>query len=157
MRPESRGHVKLASSDPREYPEIHQAFLETEDEWRVMRAGLRLVRELVGQKPLIPFAGEELIPGVEDSSDEAIDAHVRKTMITVHHPVGTCKMGPGTDPNAVVDEEMRVRGVDRLRVIDTSVMPDLIGGATNAPVIMMAEKASDMISGKPPLSPAVIS
>ena len=108
-------------------------------------------------KPLIPFAGEELIPGVEDSSDEAIDAHVRKTMITVHHPVGTCKMGPGTDPNAVVDEEMRVRGVDRLRVIDTSVMPDLIGGATNAPVIMMAEKASDMISGKPPLSPAVIS
>ena len=157
MRPESRGHVKLASSDPREAPEIHQAFLETEEEWRVMRAGLRLVRELVGQEPLTPFAGEELIPGVENSSDEAIDDHVRKTMITVHHPVGTCKMGPDTDPDAVVDAEMRVRGVDRLRVIDTSVMPDLIGGATNAPVIMMAEKASDMISSKPPLSPAVIS
>ena len=156
MRPESRGYISLASSDPNEAPVIHQAFLETDEEWRVMRAGLRLVRELVAQDPLLPFAGEEILPGSQNTSDEAIDAHIRKTMITVHHPVGTCKMGSKEDPLAVVDQEMRVRGVEKLRVIDTSVMPDLIGGATNAPVIMMAEKASDMILGKPPLLPAEI-
>ena len=156
MRPESRGYISLASSDPNEAPVIHQAFLETDEEWRVMRAGLRLVRELVAQDPLLPFAGEEILPGRQNTSDEAIDDHIRKTMITVHHPVGTCKMGSKEDPLAVVDQEMRVRGVEKLRVIDTSVMPDLIGGATNAPVIMMAEKASDMILGKPPLLPAEI-
>jgi len=156
MRPESRGYISLASSDPNEAPVIHQAFLETDEELRVMRAGLRLVRELVAQDPLLPFAGEEILPGSQNTSDEAIDAHIRKTMITVHHPVGTCKMGSKEDPLAVVDQEMRVRGVEKLRVIDTSVMPDLIGGATNAPVIMMAEKASDMILGKPPLLPAEI-
>ena len=156
MRPESRGYISLASSNPNEAPVIHQAFLETDEELRVMRSGLRLVRELVAQDPLLPFAGEEISPGSQNTSDEAIDAHIRKTMITVHHPVGTCKMGPKEDPLAVVDQEMRVRGVEKLRVIDTSVMPDLIGGATNAPVIMMAEKASDMILGKPPLLPAEI-
>ncbi|MBK19271.1 MAG: dehydrogenase [Rhodospirillaceae bacterium] len=154
MRPESRGHLSLTSSDPNEAPKIHQAFLETEEEWRVMRAGLRKIRELVGQEPLSAFGGEELIPGADNTSDEAIDAHVRKTMITVHHPIGTCKMGGEDDPMAVVDAELRVRGVENLRVIDTSVMPDLIGGATNAPIIMMAEKAADMILGKPPLPPA---
>ena len=156
MRPESRGYISLASSNPNEAPVIHQAFLETDEELRVMRSGLRLVRELVAQDPLLPFAGEEILPGSQNISDEAIDDHIRKTMITVHHPVGTCKMGWKEDPLAVVDQEMRVRGVENLRVIDTSVMPDLIGGATNAPVIMMAEKASDMILGKPPLSPAEI-
>ncbi|NKB19227.1 MAG: choline dehydrogenase [Alphaproteobacteria bacterium] len=154
MHPESRGYVSLASSNPNEAPDIRQRFLETEEEWRVMRAGLRMARDLVGQAPLSPFGGEELVPGAEHTSDEAIDAHVRKTMITVHHPVGTCKMGGDDDPRAVVDGEMRVRGVENLRVIDTSVMPDLIGGATNAPIIMMAEKASDMIRGKTPLQPA---
>ncbi|MGY9018076.1 MAG: GMC family oxidoreductase [Alphaproteobacteria bacterium] len=153
MRPESRGYVSLASSNPNEAPEIHQRFLETDNEWRVLRTGLRMARDLVGQAPMSPFAGDELIPGVEHDSDEEIDAHIRKTMITVHHPVGTCKMGGDDDPRAVVDGELRVRGVENLRVIDTSVMPDLIGGATNAPIIMMAEKAADMIRGKAPLAP----
>ena len=157
MRPESRGYVSLASSNPNEAPEIHQRFLQTENEWRVLRAGLRMIRDLVGQAPLSPFAGEELIPGADHTSDEAIDAHIRKTMITVHHPVGTCKMGGDYDAKAVVDSELRVKGVENLRVIDTSVMPDLIGGATNAPIIMMAEKASDMIRGKPPLPAADLS
>ena len=157
MRPESRGYVSLASSNPNEAPEIHQRFLETDNEWRVLRTGLRMARDLVGQAPMSPFAGDELIPGVEHDSDEAIDAHIRKTMITVHHPVGTCKMGGDDDPRAVVDGELRVRGVENLRVIDTSVMPDLIGGATNAPIIMMAEKAADMIRGKAPLAPTELS
>ena len=154
MRPESRGYISLASSNPNVAPESHQRFLETDEEWRVMRDGLRMVRDLVSQEPLSPFAGDELVPGTNHQSDEAIDEHVRKTMITVHHPVGTCKMGGDKDQKAVVDGEMRVRGVENLRVIDTSVMPDLIGGATNAPIIMMAEKASDMIRGKAPLPPA---
>ena len=87
-----------------------------------------------------------------DSAD--LDAHVRRTMITVHHPVGTAKMGPGSDPMAVVDGQLRVHGLEGLRVVDASIMPDLIGGATNAPVIMIAEKAADMILGRAPLAPA---
>ena len=113
-----------------------------------MRRGLRMARELVASPRLKVFGGEEIAPGADKQSDAEIDAHIRATMGTVHHPVGTCKMGPDTDPGAVVDGELRVRGVDGLRVVDASVMPDLIGGATNAPVIMMAEKAADMILGK---------
>ena len=120
-----------------------------------MRRGLRMARELVASPRLKVFGGEEIAPGADKQSDAEIDAHIRATMGTVHHPVGTCKMGPDTDPGAVVDGELRaVRGVDGLRVVDASVMPDLIGGATNAPVIMMAEKAADMILGKEPLPPA---
>ncbi len=98
----------------------------------------------------------EIAPGATCTSDADIDAHVRATMGTVHHPVGTCMMGPGSDDMAVVDGELRVIGVEGLRVVDASVMPDLIGGATNAPVIMIAEKASDAILGRPPLPPAAV-
>ena len=156
MRPKSRGHVALASANPADALRIHQSFLTTDEEWRVMRRGLRMIRELVAAEPLKPFAGEELIPGPDSQSDEALDAHVRATMGTVHHPVGTCKMGADDDAMAVVDGDLRVRGVEGLRVVDASVMPDLIGGATNAPVIMIAEKAADMILGKEPLPPAAV-
>ena len=156
MRPTSRGHVALASADPNDALRIHQNFLGTDEEWRVMRRGLRMIRELVAAEPLKPFAGEELIPGPDSQSDEALDAHVRATMGTVHHPVGTCKMGADDDAMAVVDGALRVRGVEGLRVVDASVMPDLIGGATNAPVIMIAEKAADMILGREPLPPAAV-
>ncbi len=156
MRPESRGHLSLASNDPAVPLRIHQNFLGTDEEWRVMRRGLRMVRELVACEELRDFAGEEISPGSKAQSDEALDAHVRATMGTVHHPVGTCKMGAGNDESAVVDAELRVRGVDGLRVVDASVMPDLIGGATNAPVIMIAEKAADMIRGRDPLPGAAI-
>ena len=156
MRPTSRGHVALASANPADALRIHQSFLTTDEEWRVMRRGLRMIRELVAAEPLKPFAGEELIPGPDSQSDEALDAHVRATMGTVHHPVGTCKMGADDDEMAVVDGDLRVRGIEGLRVVDASVMPDLIGGATNAPVIMIAEKAADMILGKEPLPPAAV-
>ena len=145
MRPQSRGYIALNSSDPAVAPKISQAFLEEEEEWRVMLDGLRIARKLVSQASMKNFAGPELIPGDGDDGDEALKAHVRKTMITVHHPVGTCRMGPKSDPTAVCDHTLRVRGLDSLRVVDASVMPDLIGGATNAPTIMIAEKAADMI------------
>ena len=119
-----------------------------------MRRGLRMIRDLVGSDALKDFAGDELAPGAKAQTDADLDAHVRKTMITVHHPVGTCKMGADNDPMAVVDAELRVRGVQNLRVVDASVMPDLIAGATNAPVIMIAEKAADMICGRDPLPAA---
>ena len=154
MRPTSRGHLSLASADPRDAIEIHQNFLSTEEEWGVMRRALRMIRDLVGSDALKDFAGEELAPGAQAQSDADLDAHVRRTMITVHHPVGTCKMGAADDPMAVVDSELRVRGVQNLRVVDASVMPDLIAGATNAPVIMIAEKAADMIRGRDPLPAA---
>jgi 4-pyridoxate dehydrogenase len=156
MRPTSTGRLELASADPAKPILIHQGFLENEEEWRVMLTGLRMARDLVAQSQLAGFAGAEVVPGPANDSDEALKAHVRKTMITVHHPVGTAKMGPGSDPLAVVDGALRVHGMEGLRVVDASVMPDLIGGATNAPVIMIAEKAADMILGRKPLSPATL-
>jgi choline dehydrogenase/4-pyridoxate dehydrogenase len=148
LRPESRGQLRLKSADPRAAPRIRQNFLATDRDWRVLRAGLHMVREICARKPLEPFAASELAPGEQNWSDAALDAHVRATGITVHHPLGTCKMGPASDPMAVVDGELKVRGVDRLRVVDASVMPDLVGGNINAPVIMIAEKAADMICGR---------
>lgn len=154
MRPISRGSVELASADPAQAVRIHQSFLATDEEWRVMRAGLRMVRQIVREPALQPFVDGEIAPGPAATSDAALDAHVRATMGTVHHPVGTCTMGPASDDMAVVDGDLRVIGAEALRVVDASVMPDLIGGATNAPVIMIAEKASDSILGRPALAPA---
>lgn len=154
MRLTSRGHVELASADPTQPLRIHQNFLGTEDEWRVIRTGVRMIRDIALQPALKPFVDGELSPGSACTSDADIDAHVRSTMGTVHHPVGTCMMGPVSDEMAVVDGDLRVIGAEGLRVVDASVMPDLIGGATNAPVIMIAEKASDMIRGRTPLPPA---
>src|SRR5205823_14870150 len=93
--------------------------------------------------------------GADCKSDDQIDAYIRATAITVHHPLGTCKMGGASDPKAVVDAECKVIGVDGLRVVDASVMPDLVGGNINAPVIMIAEKAADLIRGREPLAPVM--
>jgi choline dehydrogenase/4-pyridoxate dehydrogenase len=153
LRPESRGRVELAASDPRIPPRIRQNFLATEQDWATLRTGVRLGRKIGGQAPLAPFASKENVPGPDCQSDAQIDAYVRATAITVHHPLGTCKMGQERDPTAVVDAELRVLGVDRLRVVDASVMPDLIGGNINAAVMMIAERATDLIRGRTPLAP----
>jgi choline dehydrogenase/4-pyridoxate dehydrogenase len=153
LRPESRGYLELASADPRQAPRIRQNFLATARDWATLRAGLRLVREVGRQKALRSYVAGEMAPGPEKISDDDLDTHIRATAISVHHPLGTCKMGVASDPMAVVDGELRVFGIDGLRVVDASVMPDLVGGNINAPVIMIAEKASDLISGREPLAP----
>jgi len=132
---------------------IRQNFLAAEKDWATLRAGVRLVREIGRQTPLASFTTGEIAPGPDCRSDAEIDAHIRATAITVHHPLGTCKMARPSDPAAVVDPELKVLGIDGLRVVDASVMPDLVGGNINAAVIMIAEKAADLIRGRPPLAP----
>ena len=151
LRPESRGELRLVSADPTAAPRIRQNFLSTEKDRRTLRDGVRLVRHIAAQAPLRPFIARELAPGSDADAD--IDALIRASGITVHHPLGTCKMGLASDPLAVVDSALRVNGVDALRVVDASVMPDLVGGNINAPVIMTAEKAADLIRGRTPLAP----
>jgi choline dehydrogenase/4-pyridoxate dehydrogenase len=153
LHPESRGQVELASGDPRAPVRIRQNFLATEKDWATLRAGVRLVREIGRQTPLASFTTGENAPGPDCRSDAEIDAHIRGTAITVHHPLGTCKMGRPGDTAAVVDPELKVLGIDGLRVVDASVMPDLVGGNINAAVIMIAEKAADLIRDRPPLAP----
>jgi 4-pyridoxate dehydrogenase len=148
LRPESRGEITLASADPRAPVRIRQNFLSTENDRRTIRDGLKLVRRMVATPPLSGFAARELKPGVEVQSDDELDAYIRATAATAHHPLGTCKMGPASDRMAVVDPELRLYGVEGLRVVDASVMPDMVGGDINAPVIMIAEKAADLIRGR---------
>ena len=157
LRPESRGTVRLASADPATPVHIHQNFLSTDRDWRVLRAGVELVRNIGRQSPLMPFVKEETGPGAGVNDIASIDEHIRKFAITVHHPLGTCKMGLPTDPGAVVDDQLRVLGVERLRVVDASVMPDLVGGNINASVVMIAERAADLIRGRTPLPAATVS
>jgi 4-pyridoxate dehydrogenase len=145
LRPKSRGEIKLSSSDPRAHPLIYQNFFSAEDDLTTLRAGIRLTRELGRQGSLRPFVEAEIAPGPNKTSDADIDAHIFATALTAHHPLGTCKMGPATDPLAVVGADLRVNGLDGLRVADASVMPDLIGGMINAPVIMIAERGADIV------------
>ncbi|MDQ0317419.1 GMC family oxidoreductase [Amorphus orientalis] len=143
VRPESRGRVTLASADPTAAPLIHQNFLSAERDWESLRAGFRIARKIAGQKAMAPFVEAEFFPGPGCESDAEIDEHIRNTSITVHHPAGTCRMG--ADAESVVDPDLRVRGVDGLRVVDASVMPDLPGGNINAGVLAIAEKGADLI------------
>jgi choline dehydrogenase len=143
IAPESRGSISLKSSNPLGPPAIRANYLSTDADMRVMIEGVRLSRRLAQQKPLAKFRGDELHPGASIQTDEQIAEFVRAEAQTLYHPVGTCKMG--TDPMAVVDSQVRVHGIERLRVVDASVMPRIIAGNTNAPTIMIAEKAADMI------------
>jgi 4-pyridoxate dehydrogenase len=148
LHPESRGTVTLRSQDPNEHPRILQRFMSAEADWASLRAGVRLAREVAAQPSMRPFIEREFFPGGDKHTDADIDDHIRKTSITVHHPLGTCRMGVESDPLAVVDAELRVRGAEGLRVIDASVMPDMITGNINAAVVMIAERAADLIRGR---------
>jgi len=151
MRPTSLGSVTLNSADPRQAPRIVFNYLKTEQDRADMRAGARWVREIINQPAMAAFKGKELVPGPEAQSDEELDAWARRVTETGYHASGTCKMGPSDDPEAVVDPQLRVHGVEGLRVVDASIMPIIVSGNTNAPTVMIAEKASDMIRGLKPL------
>ena len=154
LHPESRGFVGLQSSDPSAHPRIMQNLLSTDRDRRTLRDGVALTRALAAQPSMRPFVAGEFLPGDAKAGDSEIDAYMRATAITVHHPLGTCRMG--VDADAVVGPDLKVLGTEALRVVDASVMPDLVSGNINAAVIMIAEKAADMIRGRPALDPAVI-
>jgi len=151
MRSKSRGWVRLRSADAAEPPQILFNYMSHPDDWAEMRACVRLTREIFAQKAFDPYRGREIKPGADCVSDEAIDAFVREHVESAYHPCGACKMGAPDDPTAVVDPETQVIGVEALRVVDSSIMPTITNGNINAPTIMLAEKASDMIRGRDPL------
>jgi choline dehydrogenase len=145
-RPGSSGTIRIASADPLTAPVIDPCYLSDYEDVRVLREGIRLVRDIFAQHAYDDFRGSEYAPGSQVRSDAELDQYVRDTANTIYHPIGTCKMGQ--DDMAVVDECLRVRGIEGLRVVDASIMPDIISGNTNFPVMMIAEKAADMILGR---------
>jgi choline dehydrogenase len=147
MLSKSRGWVRLKSLDPAEPPRIQFNYMSHPEDWIEMRACVRLTREIFAQLAFDPYRGREIHPGADCVSDEAIDAFVRDHVDSAYHPSCTCKMGSPADPSAVVDPETRVIGVDALRVVDSSIMPSITNGNLNAPTIMLAEKAADIIRG----------
>jgi 4-pyridoxate dehydrogenase len=148
LRPEARGEIRLASADPLAHPRIFQNLLTTDKDWKTLRAGIGIFRDLARHKMLVPFVSKEIAPSADVRSDDDLEKFTRNTVVTAHHPAGTCKMGVPSDRTAVVDPELRVIGTEGLRVVDASVFPDLAGGNINAPVIMIAEKAADLIRGQ---------
>ena len=146
-RPQSRGRLWLASADPTHAPRIDPRYLSEPDDVRVLRDGFRIARDVARQHPLDGYRGDELVPGPACRSDAEIDAHIRQTATTVQHACCTCRVG--SDPAAVVDAQMRVHGVERLRVVDASVMPTILNCNIHAAVLAIAEWASDVIRGRP--------
>ncbi len=154
MRSKSRGTVTLRSADPRDKPRIQFNYMSHPDDWAEMRACVRLTREIFAQPAFAPWRGREIQPGADCVSDEAIDAFIAEHVESALHPSCTCKIGDANDPLAVVDPELKVIGVEGLRVIDSSVMPSITTGNLNAPTIMIGEKGADLVLGKQPLPPS---
>jgi len=146
LRPESRGHLALKSTDPREPIAIHANYMTEAEDLEMMLECVRLSRDILHQPAFKPFRAHEIFPGNEVTDRAGLIEFIRAKAESIYHPIGTCRMG--SDPHAVVDTELKVRGLEGLRVIDASVMPTLVGGNTNAPTVMIAEKASDLILGK---------
>jgi choline dehydrogenase len=143
LRPESRGTIRLKSANPAAAPLIRPNYLSAERDRRANVEGLKVLRRIMNAPAMAPFMEAEVDPGANVADDAALLAHCRARGGTIYHPAGTCRMGP--DARAVVDERLRVKGLERIRVVDGSIMPTLVSGNTNAPIIMIAEKASDMI------------
>ncbi len=152
LHPESRGEVTLRSTNPQEAPRIRFNLLQAESDRAAFRAMIRFARKFFSTAPASTLVKEERLPGAAAQTDDELDAYIRRMIATAMHPTSTCAMG--IDAMAVVDAELKVRGLDSLRVVDASVMPTIPGGNTNAPVVMIAEKASDMILGRAPLPAA---
>jgi choline dehydrogenase-like flavoprotein len=154
LYPRSRGRLTLASPDPFAAPLIDPNLLAVPEDVEPLVRGLRLIRQIFASPAFARYRAQEIAPGTAAVSDADLVAYIRAEAYTVHHPVSTCRMG--SDPSAVVDPQLRVVGLEHLRVADASVFPSIIGGNTNAAVVMIAEKAADMILGRPPLAPATL-
>jgi len=148
LRPESTGTIRLASKDPAATPLIDANYLAERKDLDTLIKGVKMGREIFAQSGLDPYRADEFQPGAAVKTDAEIEQWIRAKCETIYHPVGTCKMGPDNDPMAVVDNQCRVRGLQGLRVVDASVMPTLIGGNTNAPTIMVAERVASFMQGK---------
>ena len=147
LRPQSRGFIRLRSPDPDDKPAIQPNYLSTDEDKRVAAVSIRVTRRIVSQPALRAFRPVEYLPGeaVRDDDEAALAKAAGDVGTTIFHPVGTAKMGLPSDPLAVVDERLKVFGIERLRVVDSAVMPTITSGNTNSPVIMIAEKAATMM------------
>jgi choline dehydrogenase len=152
MRSESRGNVTLRSSDPNAAPVIRFNYMSEESDWVEFRQALRLTREIFGQEAFKPYVKHEIQPGKDLVTDDELDGFIREHAESAYHPCGTCRMGRADDPLAVVDPDARVIGVDGLRVADSSIFPRITNGNLNAPSIMVGEKVSDSLLGRPRLA-----
>jgi choline dehydrogenase len=155
-RPESTGWVRARTADPFDKPLIQPNYLADEEDRRVTICAMRLARQLINTAAMKPYFDFEVSPGDEVQSDAELLEAAREYGNTTFHVMGTCRMGPETDPTAVVDDQLRVRGLERLRVIDASIMPTMLSANLNAGTMMIAEKASDMVLGKPALEPIIV-
>jgi choline dehydrogenase-like flavoprotein len=153
LYPNSRGRIHLASNDPAAAPRVEANFLSDPADLKPLLFGLRLARRVFASEPFREFGAQEVAPGPAVTDDAGLTDYIRRIAATAHHPVGTCRMG--VDEEAVVDPELRVRGIEGLRVVDASIFPHVVGGNTNAPVVMVAEKAADLIRGRVPPKPFV--
>ena len=144
LRPESLGSIHIRSADPKAQPAIRFNFLADPIDQQAMTGGFRLMRKLVAAQPLDVYRGEEFSPGPAVTSDEEILTWIRNNSQTAYHPIGTCRMGPA-GPTTVVDDKLKVHGLDGLRVADASIFPTMPSGNTNAPSIMVGEKAADIL------------
>ena len=145
LRPESKGTIRLASKDANAHPLIDANYLAERRDLDTLIEGVKKGRDILAQAGLDPYRGAEFEPGPAARTDAEIEAWIRAKAETIYHPVGTCKMGPDNDPMAVVDSQCRVKGLEGLRVVDASVMPTLVGGNTNAPTIMIAERVAALM------------
>lgn len=153
-RPKSRGSVRLASANPADQPLVDPNYLADPEDMRLSIGGVRRAREIMAQEPLRSIIAREVFPGPEKQTDAELAEHVKRFVKTVYHPIGTARMGRPEDPLAVVGTDLKVRGVDGLRVVDASVMPSIISGNTNSITLVVADKAVEFITGSPPRPPA---
>jgi choline dehydrogenase len=156
QRPDSTGYVRAKSADPFAAPTIQPNYLAAESDRRVLLAGMKIARRLISSPPLQKYYEREEFPGVQAQSDEDLMTAAKQRGTTTFHLMGTCRMAPDNDPTAVVDDQLRVRGLENLRVVDASIMPTMPSANLNASVLMIAEKAADMIRGKPALEAATL-
>ena len=155
-RPNSKGHVRVRSPDPFEKPVIQPNYLAEESDRIACVAAMRLARKLIHTEAMKPYVDHEVSPGDHVQSDEELIEAARHVGSTTYHVMGTCRMGPESDPTAVVDSQLRVRGLEGLRVIDASIMPTMLSANLNAAALMIGEKGADMVLGRPPLDPVIV-